>query len=152
MGGAVAAAIVDRTGRHRLPIGSEDFEKVVSRRVYVDKTLLIRDLLDSSLDVTLLCRPRRFGKSLAMRMLQCFFESPVEGYVPDRSRLFDGLAIARAKESYLSERACHPVVFLSLGGVGGPTREGCWSTFARQVSAEYVRHRYVLYGAALAVV
>lgn len=152
MGGAVAAAIVDRTGRHRLPIGSEDFEKVVSRRVYVDKTLLIRDLLDSSLDVTLLCRPRRFGKSLAMRMLQCFFESPVEGYVPDRSRLFDGLAIARAKESYLSERACHPVVFLSLGGVGGPTREGCWSTFARQVSAEYVRHRYVLEGAALAEV
>ena len=43
-GAAVAAAIVDRTGRHRLPIGSEDFEKVVSRRVYVGKTFLIRDL------------------------------------------------------------------------------------------------------------
>ena len=46
--------------------------------MYVDKTSLICDLLDSSYKVTLLCRPRRFGKSLAMRMLQCFFETPVK--------------------------------------------------------------------------
>lgn len=74
-----SSKIVDRTGRRLLPIGSEDFAEVVTEHVYVDKTSLICDLLDSSYKVTLLCRPRRFGKSLAMRMLQCFFETPVGG-------------------------------------------------------------------------
>ena len=52
-----SSKIVDRTGRRLLPIGSEDFAEVVTEHVYVDKTSLICDLLDSSYKVTLLCRP-----------------------------------------------------------------------------------------------
>ena len=85
--------IVDRVGRCQLPIGIESLEDVLQRFTYVDKSLAVRDLVDRR-GVTLYCRPRRFGKSTFLRMLQCFLEAPAEGYVPDRRGLFDGLAIA----------------------------------------------------------
>ncbi len=68
--------IVDRSGRRQLPIGIESFEDVLRRFTYVDKSLAVRDLVDRG-GVTLYCRPRRFGKSTFLRMLQCFFEVPV---------------------------------------------------------------------------
>lgn len=58
-----------------LPIGVDDFEKLITREYYyVDKTMLIKDLLDKKGDVNLFVRPRRFGKTLNMSMLQYFFE------------------------------------------------------------------------------
>ena len=58
-----------------LPIGIDNFEKLISRDYYfVDKTLLIKDLLDNKADVNLFTRPRRFGKTLNMSMLQYYFE------------------------------------------------------------------------------
>ncbi len=69
---------------HRpLPIGIDNFEKLVTRGYYlVDKTLLIKDLIDNKADVNLFTRPRRFGKTLNMSMLQYFFE--------DERNEFDG--------------------------------------------------------------
>ncbi|MCL1948348.1 MAG: AAA family ATPase [Turicibacter sp.] len=58
-----------------LPIGIDDFEKIISENYYMDKTLLIKELLDQQAYVTLFTRPRRFGKSLNMSMLQHFFEN-----------------------------------------------------------------------------
>ena len=94
--GAGAPHIVDNRGKKALPIGVENFDAVVRTGVYVDKTLLIRDLLDTVQgSTTLFCRPRRFGKSLAMRMLQCFFEAPVDGMIPSKRHLFENLAAGR---------------------------------------------------------
>ena len=59
-----------------LPIGIDNFEKLISRGYFfVDKTLIIKDLLDNKADVNLFTRPRRFGKTLNISMLQYFFES-----------------------------------------------------------------------------
>ena len=66
--------IVDRSGRRQLPIGIESFEDVLRGFSYVDKSLAVVDLVDRR-GVTLYCRPRRFGKSTFLRMLQCFFEA-----------------------------------------------------------------------------
>ena len=58
-----------------LPIGIDNFEKLITRGYYfIDKTLLIKELLDNKADVNLFTRPRRFGKTLNMSMLQYFFE------------------------------------------------------------------------------
>ena len=79
-----------------LPIGVEDFEKI--RKInfyYVDKTGMIKELLENMTEVTLFTRPRRFGKTLNMSMLQYFFEIGTD------PTLFDGLEIA--KETKLCE-------------------------------------------------
>ena len=65
---------------------------------YVDKTLLIKDLLDKGAQVSLFTRPRRFGKTLALSMLKTFFEQEMDnqGNIQDNSRYFDGMKIANA--------------------------------------------------------
>ena len=93
----------------KLPVGIENFEEIRTEGFYyVDKTGLIRDLLNNWGKVNLFTRPRRFGKTLNMSMLKSFFEIGV-----DRT-LFDGLAISR--ETALSEAYMgrFPVVFVSL--------------------------------------
>lgn len=145
-------AVIDRAGFKQLPIGSEDFERVVSERVYVDKTALVRDIIDSAYSVTLFCRPRRFGKSLAMRMLQCFFEAPVEWgmrSIPDRSGLFAGTDVAASGERFMREQGSCPVVFLNLGSAGGATWEEAREQLALAMASEFSRHGYLLEGGAL---
>ncbi len=95
-----------------LPIGMEDFEKLrVKNCYYVDKTGLIRDLLNNWSDVTLFTRPRRFGKTLNMSMLSHFFS--IDG---DKS-IFDGLAISKEKELCERYMGKYPVIFLSLKNI-----------------------------------
>jgi hypothetical protein len=61
--------------RKRLPIGLSDFQSLIEKDYYyVDKSLLIKELIDSGASVTILPRPRRFGKTLNLNMLKCFFE------------------------------------------------------------------------------
>lgn len=67
----------DLCGEKGLAIGNSNFEAVVRTSVFVDKSMLIADILKSRAAVTLFCRPRRFGKSLNISMLQRFFEVPV---------------------------------------------------------------------------
>ena len=81
-----------------LPIGVDSFEKLINNNYYyVDKTLLIKELLDKKEDVNLFTRPRRFGKTLNLSMLQYFFEKSDK----DNAYLFDGLEIMKAEEKYL---------------------------------------------------
>ena len=76
--------------KKKLPVGIDDFEKLHREEFYyIDKTGLIRDLLNNWGEVNLFTRPRRFGKTLNMSMLKCFFEIGA-----DKS-LFDGLAISQ---------------------------------------------------------
>ncbi len=135
--------IVDRSGRRQLPVGIESFEDVLRRFAYVDKSLAVRDLVDRG-GVTLYCRPRRFGKSTFLRMLQCFFEAPAEGWVPDRRGLFDGLAIAEGGDPwYLGHNCAHPVIYLNLASCGSETLEGTMRLISRVVGREYARHAYL---------
>ena len=96
----------------KLQVGIENFEEIRKQNFYyVDKTGLIVDLLASWGKVNLFTRPRRFGKTLNMSMLKCFFE--ISG---DKS-IFDGLAVSQDKtlcEMYMGK---YPVVFVSLKGV-----------------------------------
>ena len=81
-----------------LPIGIDNFEKVVSGYYFVDKTMFIRELLDMKGEVNLFTRPRRFGKTLNMSMLRYFFENGGA----DNKELFRGLKIMDAGEEYLA--------------------------------------------------
>ena len=144
--GSVAAEggprIVDRVGRRQLPVGIESFEDVLRSFTYVDKTLAAADLIDRR-GVTLYCRPRRFGKSTFLRMLQCFFEAPVEGYVPDRRGLFEDLAISDADPRYMQDCGTHPVIYLELASCAMQSFEDTRDAIALQLSGEFSRHDYV---------
>lgn len=133
--------IVDRAGRGQLPVGIESFEDVLRQFVYVDKTLAVKELIDRQ-GVTLYCRPRRFGKSTFLRMLQCFFEMPADG-IRGREELFEGLAIAESDPRYMAECGAHPVIYLNLAGCGGTSFEETGSHIGRMVGREYVRHAYL---------
>lgn len=98
----------------QLPIGIESFSKIIQEDYYyVDKTDMIKDLLNSKSEVTLFTRPRRFGKSLNMDMLKTFFKEGTD------TSLFDGLAISREKELCEKYQAKYPVISFSLKDVDG---------------------------------
>ena len=98
---------------YSMPVGLDNFREMIAREYYfVDKTKFIKELLDSNAMVTLITRPRRFGKTLAMRMLQEFFDINAAG-----RDTFKGLNISRAGEKYKQHRGKYPVIFLQLKNV-----------------------------------
>lgn len=124
--------------RKKLSVGIENFEEIRKEGFYyVDKTVLIRDLLNSWGKVNLFTRPRRFGKTLNMSMLKSFFEIGADG------TLFDGLAISRETalcEAYMGK---FPVVFVSLKGVDGLTFEDAYIMLKTIIRTEASRHYYL---------
>ncbi len=124
-----------------LPIGIDDFEELITRGAYyVDKTRLIKKLIDNTTKVTLFTRPRRFGKSLNLSMLQAYFEN--DGV--DRAHLFEGFKIADTGEVYQKELGRYPVVTLNF-------KDGKWPTFAQSyemirynIAREFDRHMKIL--------
>ena len=118
----------------KLPVGIENFEEIRTEGFYyVDKTGLIRDLLNNWGKVNLFTRPRRFGKTLNMSMLKSFFE------IGSARTLFDGLAISRETalcEAYMGK---FPVVFVSLKGVDGLTFEDAYGMLRRILRSEFSR-------------
>ena len=96
-----------------ISIGAQDFADIREKNCfYVDKTDFIREWWNSEDVVTLITRPRRFGKTLNMSMLNYFFSNKY----PDRGDLFEGLAIWE-EETYRKLQGTYPVVFLSFAGV-----------------------------------
>ena len=139
---APGARLMDRSGARRLPIGDDGFESVAARSVFVDKSMLVADLLDGNDKVTLFCRPRRFGKSLAMTMLKSFFELSPDG--ASRATLFEGLSIWDAEGGrYRAEQGVRPVIFFTLNDVKKSTWEECYQALEGKVAAEYQRHGYL---------
>lgn len=125
--------------KKKLPVGIDSFEKIRSQKFYyVDKTAMIRDLLSKWGEVNLFTRPRRFGKSLNMSMLQSFFEIG-----SDRS-LFDGLEIAKDKalcEEYMGQ---FPVVSISLKSVNGVDYADARSLICSVIGDEALRFHDIL--------
>ena len=122
----------------KLPVGIEFFDEM--RRedfYYVDKTGLIIDLLANWGKVNLFTRPRRFGKTLNMSMLKCFFE--IGG---DKS-IFDGLAVSKEKSLCDTYMGKYPVVFVTLKGVDGLTFETAYQALCRIIWNEAVRLNFL---------
>ena len=120
-----------------LPIGVDNFENLIRNGYYfADKTLFIRELLDMKGEVNLFTRPRRFGKTLNMSMLRCFFEKSGE----DPAVLFSGTKILEAGEQYLSHMGRYPVISLSLKSMKQPSPELSLAMLKKAVGAEFSRH------------
>lgn len=126
-----------------LPIGVDDFKKLIDENYYyVDKTLLIKELLDNKGEVNLFTRPRRFGKTLNMSMLQYFFEKTEE----DNSYLFNGLKIMNESKKYLDYMGKYPVINLSLKSAKQPTFEMSYKKIREAIADEFKRYSEVLNG------
>lgn len=120
-----------------LPVGIDDFEKIVTGDYfYVDKTLLIKELLDMKGEVNLFTRPRRFGKTLNMSMLRYFFEENPENV----SRIFQGLNIMDAGEKYLDHMGKYPVIMISLKSMKQPSYELAFEMLKKALKGEFQRH------------
>ena len=103
-----------------LPVGVDDFEKLVTTGYYfVDKTLLIKDLLDKKGEVNLFTRPRRFGKTLNVSMIRYFFEDrrDREGNKVADTPLFAGTNILACGTKYTQHMGAYPVINLTLKSV-----------------------------------
>jgi hypothetical protein len=133
--------------RKNLPIGIDNFEKLITRDYYlIDKTMFIKELIDNKADVNLFTRPRRFGKTLNMSMIQYFFEDARErdGQKHDNTYLFDGLNIMSQGENYLSYMGQYPVINLSLKSGKQPTFDMAFDMLKKEIQYEYRRHEFVL--------
>ncbi len=126
----------------RVPIGIDDFRKLREQGLeYVDKSDLIRELIDNSgVEVILLPRPRRFGKTLNLSMLRAFFEKSAE----DLSPLFEDLSIWRAGEAYRAHFQRYPVIDLTFKGTKSETFERCYGAIVEKIVDLYAGHRYLL--------
>jgi len=123
-----------------LAIGQDIFSNM-SGAYYVDKTLLAKAMLDNRAGTILFTRPRRFGKTLNMTMLQTFFEIPIDG--KDTSHYFKDLAIWQQGEKYRAEQGKYPVVMISFKGVKEKSFEENIKDIKALISEEYLRHDYL---------
>ncbi|NBK00242.1 hypothetical protein D5282_24000 [bacterium 1xD8-48] len=125
-------------GKARLPMGIEDFETIRKDGFYyVDKTGLVKDLLENMSYVSLFTRPRRFGKTLNMSMLKNFFETG-----SDRA-LFDGLEISKEKELCDEYMGKFPVISISLKGAESNTFDGAREMFRNIIGKEALRFPFL---------
>lgn len=125
-------------GRKKLPVGIENFEEFSAENFYyVDKTMFIAELLQNWGKVNLFTRPRRFGKSLNMSMLKCFFE------IGGDQTLFDSLKITEEKslcEEYMGQ---FPVISISLKSIDGPDFEAASAALGTVIGDEAGRFRFL---------
>ncbi len=137
----VSAKVKDRP----LPISESFFDSMIEDGYYyVDKTLLIKDLLDRKARVVLCTRPRRFGKTLNQTMLKNFFEdtAPIGGR--DTRALFNGLKIEAAGERYMEHQGKYPVIFLSFKEAKMGSFDLSYNRLKGFITKEYKRHAYVM--------
>ena len=124
--------------RKKLPVGIENFEEFSKEDFYyVDKTMFLAELLQNWGKVNLFTRPRRFGKTLNMSMLKCFFEIGT-----DKS-LFDGLKIAENRELCAEYQGQFPVIFISLKSVDGLTFASAAAALRTVIGREASRFQFL---------
>ena len=133
--------------KKKISTGVEDFKRIIDKNGYlVDKTLMIKELLESNTMVTLFTRPRRFGKTLNQSMIRRFLEDEItaQGERIDNRYLFDGLAISRCDEDILKHQQQYPVISLSLKSGKQPTYDDAYESIVDEICKEFDRHSYVL--------
>lgn len=123
--------------RKKLPIGIDGFEKLRTNDFYyVDKTMFIKELLQNWGEVNLFTRPRRFGKTLNMSMLKCFFE------IGGDPTLFDGLKIMQEKELCEQYMGKFPVISISLKSVDGRSFESAAAALKTVIGNEALKFHF----------
>lgn len=131
-----------------LPIGIDDFSDIIQKKYYyVDKTLLIKELLDQKGGVNLFTRPRRFGKTLNLSMLRYYFEDTGKEEQNFHNReLFSRLAIAGAGEEYTKEMCSYPVILLNFKSAKQKNYNHAMVCLKEAIAEEYARHEEQLKG------
>jgi len=129
----------DMNNKAKFPIGIEDFERIRKDDFYyIDKTRLIKDLLEHMAFVNLFTRPRRFGKTLNMSMLKHFFETGSD------STLFDGLEISEEKELCDKYMGKFPVISISLKNASSDTFDNTKKMLCSIIGQEALRFSFLL--------
>ncbi|MBE6852332.1 MAG: hypothetical protein E7505_02485 [Ruminococcus sp.] len=124
----------------KIAIGRQSFDKLIkSNNFYIDKTLFIKDWWENDDDVTLITRPRRFGKTLNMDMINCFFSNKYAG----RSDLFENLEIWKY-EKYRELQGKYPVIFLSFAGIKEKTYKKSVLSLAKKIRELYLEMKYII--------
>ncbi|KQC84490.1 AAA family ATPase [Butyribacter intestini] len=124
----------------RVAIGKQSFEDIRKKDCfYVDKTAFIKEWWEMEDDVTLITRPRRFGKTLNMDMLNCFFSNKYK----DRGDLFEGLDIWK-EEDYRRLQGTYPVIFLSFADIKANNFKDTKNDFVSVINDVYKQHSYLL--------
>lgn len=124
-----------------IPIGIDDFKDLRKNNGYfVDKSLLIKEIIDDISKVKLITRPRRFGKTLNLSMLRYFFEKTDE----DNGYLFKDLKIWQQGDEYTGHQGRYPAVNLTFKDVKEKKFDDCLESLKIQISDEYKRHDYIL--------
>jgi len=127
-----------------MPIGKSDFKQLIEGNYYyVDKTLLIKELLESAGDIILFPRPRRFGKTLNLSMLKYFFEKHENQ--EDNSNLFVNTAIWK-NGKYNNLQGQYPVIFLTFKSIKDETWQSAYKSITEIITEEFKRHDYLLKG------
>ncbi len=127
--------------KKEIPVGVEDFKDIIDYDYYfVDKSLLLCDLMHRFGKVNLMTRPRRFGKTLNMSMIRYFFEKSEE----DNSYLFKDLKIAQAGEHYLKHQGQYPVISITLKDIEASDYKTAFSMFKNLIASEFKRHKDIL--------
>ena len=124
----------------RISIGHQDFETIRKEGYfYIDKTKFIREWWENRDSVTLLTRPRRFGKTLNLSMLEKFFSLEYAG----RGELFEGLSVWE-DEKYRKLQGTYPVIFLSFASVKETDYDSARKKICQLIADEYVKHIFLL--------
>ena len=139
--GKIAETSRSENMKHKpLPIGVEDFKRLVDNEYYfIDKTLMIKELLENKETVNLFTRPRRFGKTLNMSMLQRFFEATEKS----NAYLFDSLKIAAYPE-YMAYQGQYPVISISLKSMKQASYTDAFYMYKNLIAKEYEKHKIIL--------
>ena len=123
-------------------IGLQSFEKIIKNNYfYTDKTTFIKEWWENGDDVTLITRPRRFGKTLTMNMVEQFFSINCK----DKKGIFEGLAIWK-EEAYRRLQGTHPVIFLSFASVKGSSFSTVKKMICQNIKRLYNQNDFLLEG------
>ncbi|MCX6583628.1 MAG: AAA family ATPase [Candidatus Aminicenantes bacterium] len=148
----------------KLAVGESDFKEIITGNYYyVDKTLLIKDIIDRGDKILLIPRPRRFGKTLNISMLKYFYDCcpeiiPTSPPSPENKQpgsenhyknLFDSLAIKNAGREYTDKMGKYPVIFLTFKNIKESDWESCFYKLKQLIQDEYLKHDYLLDGKTL---
>ncbi len=134
--------------QHMFPIGIDNFASLIQdsnteqqHYLFVDKTLMIKEFVDAGDKIALITRPRRFGKTLSLSMMQHFFAKEVDGVAT--KGLFEGLAISKHPE-VMALQGQFPVIFLTLKEVRGKNFEEAYALLQNVIKKLYNTHYYLL--------
>jgi len=132
--------------RQILGIGNKDFKKIIDTNTfYVDKTYFIEEWFNNTDEVTLITRPRRFGKTLTMSMLEYFLSDRYK----EQAYLFENLYIfnkSKNKEKFKKMQGEYPVINLSFAGIKKKSFEQTYMSFKELIANVYLKHDYLLEG------